>query len=229
MLQKGILGLILILVSGWIILDLTEKQQLDLDAGWKFQHLKTLHSADQFEEYFTFFLSNISRRASLRQNYSQFLNIDPCEVNFQDSIKWELFIDEYDLEAFSEDIEKISNYGKKNNLGLDTIRNKMIYDQLLNYAVGKTWNSGMCCFGQYFINKDIYNNISLASHSCELYREKISINGEKHIAVKPFFSTTLPQANTLHIASKMSKESLHQALNRKDSIEFNYVLDVSQF
>jgi len=112
-------------------------------------------------------------------------------------------------------------------LSLDSIRNKMIYNQLLSYVVEKTWRGNICCFGQYFINKDIYNNISLGDHSCGLYREKIMINGQSHIAVKPYLSTTILQSDTLHIVSKMSKESLHQALNREDSLEFNYVLDVS--
>jgi len=198
MVQQGILGLIIILISSWVVLDLTEKYQLHLNTEWKLEYLETLNSPDQFEAYFSYFLSNIDSRASLKENYSSFLEIDPCLINFKDSVKWERFIDEEDLKQFTADIRKLPSYNKKKLLSLDSIRNKMIYNQLLSYVVEKTWRGNICCFGQYFINKDIYNNISLGDHSCGLYREKIMINGQSHIAVKPYLSTTILQSDTLH-------------------------------
>jgi len=201
----------LVIQDAYQIYTLISKSQLKLD--YLHHSSVTGNSADlvAFKEFICF-------SSQQKRSYAKYcermedLNLE----TFQDSIKWEKYIDQEDLFEFTKNINEFPVIQKDKDLQI--LRNKKICSVLLLYLSGKV-SVLDCGFGSGpKVYKDVFNNVSLFDFEPSL--QKVYYNG--HNVSEESWPVVIPKCDSL----KIDYESLGNG--RKSYRQFNssYTIDL---
>jgi len=197
MVQKRILSTIIAMLVFWIVLDLYKLKQAERAALAKLNYLETLNSREIAQTYYETIRKCYTRK-SFWINYAKFLNLDPSKVSMDKTFNWKGYIDDEDLPGFTKEITEIPVLEFSAEQRLVKVKNKMIFNIFLNYALIKI-SSGRSsvCYGDYRIVKDIFHNVTLADY-CSLTQAELTVNGVI-VDEDNYFPLKLPKTDELVI------------------------------
>lgn len=196
-------------------------QQIKKDVTHKLHFLVDQSDALNFQAFYQKIKNETKKKKSLEIWFEKYYEIDPNIIDFNEEINWKEYIDEYDLEEFTSHIKKIPKVSEKSSSNqLSVIRNKLIYRDLLQYALSRVGTSITCCFGGYRVMQDLFYNVTVYD-SCP-YEKVTTVNGYQK---KPHGHYRIPISDSLLINTiDLSTYNNFYATKTK---ERNHVIDLS--
>lgn len=199
MLQKTILVFVSIGLLFWITTDVSKIVTYSKSCK---RHLEFLHLQNSQEEMMSLFgmiVQNLTLRN--REEWNKYYALNPNSYDFNETAKLEMFLGQHGYHSFLEHLDKLPEVKTEKYKGqLTLIKNKIIYEHLLNEVAFRTYIMSGCGLGGPFIFKDVFNNIYL-SHT-DAYLD--------------FFATTVN-----HVRSELSN-GLEFKIPYSDTIRLDY-------